>query len=78
MSDTLEAAIAETERLRGVIARNRGAFDRLKVDAQRWRDRVIRAEAALAEARRQNVDPVEAATEGIMDLLRARGVTMKP
>ena len=43
---------AEVDRLQAIITRNRKAFVQLKQAASRQRDRAIRAEAALAEARR--------------------------
>lgn len=60
----------EEERLRGVIERNREAFERLKEDANRWRDRALQAEAALREARRKaGHDPT---MDLIDDILRRR------
>jgi chromosome segregation ATPase len=43
----------QLDHLRGIIRRNKDAFDALKADANRWRDRALRAEAMLEEARRR-------------------------
>ncbi|HYD02592.1 MAG TPA: hypothetical protein VEB22_15300 [Phycisphaerales bacterium] len=43
---------AENERLRGVIQRNKAAFNALKTDRDAWRQRAEVAEARLDEARR--------------------------
>lgn len=42
----------EVARLRFVVERNRVSFEKLKDQATRWRARALKAEAALAEARR--------------------------
>jgi hypothetical protein len=47
----------QLDHLRGIIRRNKDAFAALKADANRWRDRALRAEAALEEARRKAQPP---------------------
>ena len=41
---------AEIDRLKGVIERNRKAFEDMRDAAQSWRQRAVRAEAAVAAA----------------------------
>lgn len=47
MSEELSELHAEVERLRSVIERNRKSFEKLKAQANEWRDRAIRAEAVV-------------------------------
>jgi hypothetical protein len=46
----------QLDHLRDIIRRNKAAFDALKADANRWRDRALRAEAMLEEALRAPAD----------------------
>ena len=54
----------EEQRLHDIIARNAKAFERLKTQANGWRDRALKAEAALGEARRKPAP----ATDPTMDM----------